>query len=661
MGKMPFRQIHLDFHTGGKIPGVGSQFNKEQFQNALKRGHVNSINIFAKGHHGWLYYKDGVSESHPSLEGDLLESMLEACAEIHVKTQIYISAGLDEVAALKHPEWLFRNKDQRTTWARDFTVAGYHELCMNTPYLDHLLRQVEEVTKRFDTEGIWLDIVGPRKCYCQTCMTQLLQEGKDPRDEKAVSDLGERVYLHYLQRIEEVVHGIKPDIKIFHNSGHIPKGRRDLFGYFTHFELESLPTGGWGYDHFPLSARYVQGLGKEFLGMTGKFHTSWGEFGGFKHPNALRYEAALSLANGAKICIGDQMHPQGILDDVTYGLIGEAYKEVEKKEAWCDDVTNIADIGLLSVECIPKKVDSTVNNAIVSNADAGAVRILLEGNYLFDVIDLESDFTKYKVLILPDEILVDLTLEKKLKDYIDKGGKILATGKSGLNPEEQDFILDLGITYQGNNSYKPDYFIPSFSYQGLGSTAFVMYSDGVKVSLNDGEIIGEREDSYFNRDFLHFCSHKHAPNAPGKRSPGMIKSKSGIYIAWKFFSDYSTNGSLILKDTIKFALNNLLSDNKVLSTTLKEQGITTLQHQQDKRRYVHHLLYAIPVKRGEGVEVIEDIVPVYDINTELQVPEKIKKVYLAPQMINIPFTQNGHTLKYTVDKIDCHQMVVIEY
>lgn len=58
--------------------------------------------------------------------------------------------------------------------------------------------------------------------------------------------------------------------------------------------------------------------------MTGKFHLSWGEFGGFKHPNALRYEAALSLANGAGCSVGDQMHPYGFLDDATYELIGKA-------------------------------------------------------------------------------------------------------------------------------------------------------------------------------------------------------------------------------------------------------------------------------------------------------------------------------------------------
>ncbi|MCT4544364.1 MAG: beta-galactosidase trimerization domain-containing protein [Vallitalea sp.] len=660
MGKIPFRQIHLDFHTSEKIPGVGSRFNKQEFQKALKLGHVNSITIFAKGHHGWLYYLDGVTESHPSLKINLLEEMLQACKEIDVKTQIYISAGIDEKIAYKHPEWLFRKKDQSTSWVKDFNTPGFHELCMNTPYLDYLLHQVEEVTKRFETDGIFLDIVGLRKCHCQTCMNQLIEEGKDPRDENAVTDLSERVYLNYLQRIEKTIHGIKPNMRIFHNSGHMERGRRDLFKYYTHYELESLPTGGWGYDHFPTSARYVQGLGKDFLGMTGKFHQTWGEFGAYKHPNALRYEAALNLANGAKMCVGDQMHPQGKLDEVTYALIGEAYKEVEEKEQWCDDVTNVADIGLLSTESISEEI-AMLTQGHINKADVGATRMLLEGNYLFDILDTEENFNKYKVIILPDVIKANELLKGKLQDYINQGGKILATGESCLDKKEREFVLDFGIKYEGENPYKPDYFVPQFSYHGLGTTSFVMYSDGVKISLNGGEIIGEREDSYFNRDILHFCSHNQTPNEPGKRSPGMVKSKSGIYISWKVFDDYATRGSLILKDTVKYALDMLLGDSKTLLTNLKAQGIVTLQHQKNENRYINHLLYATPVKRGENVEIIEDIVPVYDIDVELKLSEKVKRVYLAPQMKDISFEQENDKVEYKVDKVDCHQMVVIEY
>ena len=40
---MKFRQVHLDFHTSGQIPDIGGRFSKEQFQAALKIGHVDSI------------------------------------------------------------------------------------------------------------------------------------------------------------------------------------------------------------------------------------------------------------------------------------------------------------------------------------------------------------------------------------------------------------------------------------------------------------------------------------------------------------------------------------------------------------------------------------------------------------------------------------------
>jgi hypothetical protein len=56
MREFPFRQVHLDFHTSELIENIGSDFSKEQFQSALKKGHVNSITVFAKCHHGMFYY-----------------------------------------------------------------------------------------------------------------------------------------------------------------------------------------------------------------------------------------------------------------------------------------------------------------------------------------------------------------------------------------------------------------------------------------------------------------------------------------------------------------------------------------------------------------------------------------------------------------------------
>ena len=68
--------------------------------------------------------------------------------------------------------------------------------------------------------------------------------------------------------------------------------------------------------------------------MSGKFHSAWGEFGGFKHRDALLYEAASMVAFGAHVNIGDQLHPSGKMDMSTYENIGYAFDYVEEIEAY---------------------------------------------------------------------------------------------------------------------------------------------------------------------------------------------------------------------------------------------------------------------------------------------------------------------------------------
>src|SRR4029450_8740079 len=123
-----------------------------------------------------------------------------------------------------------------------------------------------------------------------------------------------------------------PDCTIFYNAGHIGTRDRAAAGAYSHWELESLPSGGWGYLHFPVTQRYARTLGLECLGMTGKFHTSWGDFHSLKNPAALQFECFQMLALGAKCSVGDQLHPTGTLDAATYALIGGVYAEGARKE-----------------------------------------------------------------------------------------------------------------------------------------------------------------------------------------------------------------------------------------------------------------------------------------------------------------------------------------
>jgi hypothetical protein len=396
----------------------------------------------------------------------------------------------------------------------------------------------------------------------------------------------------------------------------------------------------------------------EYLGMTGKFHNTWGEFGGYKHPNALRFETALNIANGAKCSIGDQLHPEGLMDYATYKLIGAAYKEVEEKEEWCDKVTSLADVAMISTEVL----DTCQTRG--GDSDDGCVKMLLEGKYLFDVIDLESDLSKYKVVILPDVIKVNEKMKSLLDKFVANGGKVLATGVSGLLNDEDRFVYDFGANYIGESVFEPSYFMPEFKPKSLEIAPFIMYGKGQHVELSGVEH-GAFQNSYFNREVEHFCSHQHTPSTIKRFSAGMTEGKNGIYIAWNVFAQYNKMGSLIFKEMVLYALDRLLGDKKTLSTNLSAQGIVTLMEQKDENRYVQHSLFATPVRRGEfgsrPVEVIEDIVPVYNTEVSLKLDNEIKKVYLAPQNVEIEFAQNNGVVSYNIEKIECHQMVVLEY
>ena len=374
MHHLRFRQVHLDFHTNGTIPGVGANFSKKNFQEALRLGHVNSITLFSKCHHGWSYHPTKVGARHPHLKFDLLARQIDACREMGVRCPIYLSAGVDERIALERPEWIVKNRDG-TTYA-PLEVRWFKLLRFNSPYLEFLCDQIREVVARWpDNDGIFLDIIGAQHDYSEPALREMKKLGLDPAREADARDYAQRVLLRYYRATTAAVRSARADTPVFHNGGHIPIGAEKFNRCNSHLELESLPTGGWGYDHFAVSARYAATQPRDYLGMTGKFHTTWGEFGGFKRAAALRYECGAMLAYGAKCSIGDQLHPNGEMNRDTYALVGAAYAEVEAKEPWCDGVRPVARIALVSAE---RDQPLARGSATASPADEGAARMLLE-------------------------------------------------------------------------------------------------------------------------------------------------------------------------------------------------------------------------------------------------------------------------------------------
>ena len=650
MDKLPFRQIHLDFHTSECMPDVGSEFSEENFRKALKDGHVSSINLFAKCHHGWSYFPSKVNKMHPTLKTNLLDRQLKVCEEMGVRAQIYISAGYDERKVNEYPQMhaMYRGRDN--------TLLGvhFHQLCLNNQeYLAMLEAEVAEVMETFAGrfDGVFLDICTPAPCLCGTCIDSMLENGLNPDLPEDVAKHQKIVYKKFTDRINAVVAKYDPDMPVFYNCGNLPRNDRSVaYSNTKHLELESLPTGGWGYDHFPMSAAYARVLGREFLGMTGKFHKFWGEFGGYKHPNALIYETSLSLANGAKCSIGDQLHPLGKFDEATYKLIGKAYAEVEKKEPWCHDVTAVADIAVYTTYAEENQDKCP---------DIGANRMLLEDHYLYNIIDNECDFSDYKVIIFPDCVEFDKELSEKTNAYLEKGGKIMLSGKSGLT-ERGEFFRDFGVKFGGENPMNNTYFVPTYDMKPNGIAPYLMYTHGYFINTDSrAETVGFMQNAYFNRSFRHFCSHTTTPNEPESFMPGAVISGGIAYIAWNIFGEYGEHGAYHNRRIVCDMLDRLLGKEKTLETNLGSNGIVTLMEQKCENRYVNHLLYAVTKKRGR-IEVIEDAPVTVGTEVTVRMESKPKRVYIAPENRDIPFSYQNGILSYSVDSFVLHTMVVID-
>ena len=667
---MRFRQIHLDFHTSPLIPGIGEKFNKKEWQETLKRAEVDSITLFATCHHGYAYYNTKVGARHPHLNFDLLRAQVDACREIDVKTPIYLTAGINSYASEIHPEW---GEMDYTGRIYDPLHPHFHKMCFNSPYLDFLCAQIREVVELFpEANGIFTDIIHQGQCCCRHCMAGMLECGLDPRREEDRRTYAKKVLLNYYQKTYEAAKWKNPDMPIFHNSGHVTIGNREILPYFSHLELESLPTGGWGYDHYPMSAAYVRNLGMEFLGMTGKFQTTWGEFGGFKHPNALRYECAAMIANGSKCSVGDQLHPSAKLDESTYEIIGTAYREVRKKEAWCENVESAAEIAILS-GFIPER---PVTGRELPG-DVGASRVLLESHLPFDLVDTEMDWHKYRCLLLPDEVRVSDKLRSRLNDFLKNGGKLILSGTSGMALDRDEFLFDLPLVHEGVSPYQPDYvkaaeeFAPDYVH-----TPFVMYLASQRIKVTGGVSLGEIYDSYFNRTFEHFSSHQHTPNrTEASGYDAGVLTENILYFAHPVFSIYRAYGEVAVKQFIIKAIRRFLGKNVQLNLSgLPSQGRITLMKQKKESRYVLHLLYANTILRGgfvnlsggtttgrAAIEVIEDLNPTGPVGISLKLPEPVRSVRLVPEGITLPFTYVDGRLSFEVPAFTCHSMVELAF
>jgi hypothetical protein len=284
------------------------------------------------------------------------------------------------------------------------------------------------------------------------------------------------------------------------------------------------------------------------------------------------------------------------------------------------------------------------------------------------------------VIVLPDAVPVSPELAARIERYLAAGGSMIASFESGMNAQKTDFTLTaLGVALRADPTRDMDgqlvrgrvfpsgdyidYILPGGAIgKGLPATEHAMYIRGAEVdALPGSDVLAPMVRPYFDRTYKHFCSHRQTPSSGEAGLPAIVRNGRSIYFAHPIFTQYNQNAPRWCKTLFQNALAMLLPDPLV-----RHNGPSTLtvalNEQQAHKRLVLHALHYIPERRGVDFDIIEDVIPLYNVAFTVQVGRrKATSVACVPAGAALPFEQKGNTVTFTLPALHGHQMVEIKF
>jgi hypothetical protein len=612
------RQIHLDFHTSPFIPDVGCEFDAQEFARTMKKARVNSVTVFAKCHHGMCYYPTTTGVSHPAIaDRDLLGEQIEALHKEGIRAPIYTTIVWEENVAQRFPEWRQMTKDGHFAgWSvgPDGLPGHVGTWQFNNPldprYQDYIEAHVREICSRYgkEVDGFFFDILffAPGACWSEASVAFRKKHKLLSDDPATFARFQGAAQAAFAGKFTKLVHGLQPKATIFynaHNDGNMtpgvgPRARQE---FQTHCEIESLPSGMWGYFHFPRMARAQSRWGKPWLGMTGRFQKMWGDFGGIKPQPALEFECFRAQAMGGGSSIGDQLPPRGTLDPAAYELIGAVYEQWEEAEPFYAGSKELpAEVGIFSASSADHDGGTS---------EEGAVLLCEEMHYDSAVLDSVDSLQGIKVLMLPDSTVVTPLLAKKLETFHKNGGTLILSNRSGFAEDGTWALPFLPLKFEGQAEKYPTFWRARKSFAPeMSASDRVFYEAGMQVrALKGARVLVDRVLPYFKRTAVTFSSHFQTPPVAGvDKYPAVICGDGFVYFADPIFSEYRRTGNLAVRDVWQKILR------EITGGPAFGEGLPSTVLSVPRRKgsdLLLTLLHYIPVRKSMDIDVIHERSP----------------------------------------------------
>ncbi len=457
--------------------GLGASYDADRTVKAFKEAGATGLIFYDKWHDGLVPHATRLTTYRT--ERDLVGPTIAAARRHGLKIVVYYSVGYDYNPEPRFLEWACRDREGKPI-GRPFPGDW---MSFHSPYRQYVIDHLVEIMKLYGRlDGLWLDIFNQPPGLSHDTYTRRAFEARygKPIGQATVAEAAEftlETRRNFLLDIRRAVAAVQPDIALTFNGA----GMADIVAPKTAAQVDALADffsmEGHQVENIDRGARVGHHMDRPFeVGML--INSSWYvPMEDNAPPPAMSAEeaivsAATAWTQGANVYAAMAPGHSGVFDEngdlAVLGAIGAWLRD---HKPFLEGGSPYADAAIVrgnpspELAAPPSLQDLWENwhrrtEPVTARPGEPADRALRSAGYFTEFTGTafprrKVNWREFRLVVIPENAVLDATLCAEIRDYVSAGGKLLAVGHAGLFDQAgkrlPDFALAdvYGVRYAG--------------------------------------------------------------------------------------------------------------------------------------------------------------------------------------------------------------------
>lgn len=655
------------------------------------------VAVYATNQFGVAYYPSKIWPMHPGLKGrDYFGQVSRELRKRGKKVIAYVNwldskHAEENVVPIRRPGDPFYSEQPLATWAEPsqpngriqaLPGGGWRSICLNSPHREEVVAVTREIVARYHPDGFHVDMVVNPVCVCRFCRPVLEKicgtkritaevlaghwaEYVDWRCERSASLIAEVSAILRKNGVVAAHNGMScvcgPAV-----SGIGERWLKSLDVYVSEC-FDAFLGLGVDLNSTSIAVRWQHAVGKPswiLRTSTAAHYVHWPITDA-----QWQLHAAACKANGCKVfgpcgvgAYPDTTTPQAALTRIRRAF--DFFMEDADLDPGAKPVSRVALIFSWATRhyCPPDASGQDDVPLDWNDEFNGLARWLIEEHLPFDIRIAENlvsaaQLRPYDLVVLPDTVNVSDEFCAIAKEYVRRGGRLLATARTSLYDDHgtrrKDFGLKdlLGISYRDTRTgcfaieRSPEPEPAAGAFQKIAASGRI---PARYVSVDPAGSVGGKQA----QDPLPVKTTRW----PVVVSQTLGKGRS-VYVAFDIGRFYMRHGDEHIRNLLKELLDALRVSRQITVEAPRTVEVT-IWEQKSPRRTMVHLANRTAIATALDTRLVSEIVPVHQVKLRLERP--YPRVEVEGRHVELQWQVNGKDLEIALSPIGAYAAVIIE-